>query len=761
MTGSGSWARTTSASGYGSGTASALAPFYSISGTTPFELISPEFNAAGAVVSFDHAYATYVDEVDQLIILYSIDGGQNYNSLVTLAGGLTGPLNTGGATEDPFVPTSAQWASKSYALPAGTNKVKFQAISAYGNNLFLDNIFIGEPPSIDLRFSQFYQSSGLPVPMNAGATSGGISKVKREGMYNQRRDLYQELPGGLPGIPETQENHSKIVTGSNRSVTEVTLADIAVTAEIENIGTDPASYTLEWDVAGIDQTGYAGGPVNPGFTEVVSLTYPSPPERGTFFANGSITLPDDGNPGNNNNSFRLRVYPDNYTRTIYDRGDNNVDTYVGWNDPSTPMRAGVRYAAADYIKPAGVDFICRTETVTTGTYNIEVRGAGTDNQAPGAVLYTATYTDPVFFSEGGDYLHFAFDEMLVPTFAPGSDYWITIECPLGVLYPGAAQTDDVEPIIPGHSFYYIPSTTSWTPLVLSAVEYAWIMRSVEIAGEIPECPAPTLPTVTGISSTGASLGWTGMPDSFFDIFLEVAGGPPPDETTVPVIDDTQVNPFPWNGGLPGTEYEWWVRQDCGQDNTDVSTWTPGIPFQTLLCEIADQCTYTVLEEDSYGDGWNGTVLGFRQNGVIVATFGEGFVDGFSFGPEDAGLCDAMTTEIVVVVLGSYTTEVGFSVFDPFNEEIFTWEPGTAFDETTIFHTFTSDCTPPTCPPPENLYTDNITFESASLNFDLPGGDWQIDSFFDIFYAIEGNEPGDPGTTISNVTTSPVEIGGLD
>jgi hypothetical protein len=52
-------------------------------------------------------------------------------------------LNTGGALGTAnFIPTAAQWASQTLSLPAGTNMVKFSAISAYGNNLFLDNVKI-------------------------------------------------------------------------------------------------------------------------------------------------------------------------------------------------------------------------------------------------------------------------------------------------------------------------------------------------------------------------------------------------------------------------------------------------------------------------------------------------------------------------------------------------------------------------------------------------------------------------------------------
>ena len=36
--------------------------------------------------------------------------------------------------------------------------------------------------------------------------------------------------------------------------------------------------------------------------------------------------------------------------------------------------------------------------------------------------------------------------------------------------------------------------------------------------------------------------------------------------------------------------------------------------------------------DSFGDGWNGNVLGIQQSGLVVATFGSNFTTGSSYGP---------------------------------------------------------------------------------------------------------------------------------
>jgi photosystem II stability/assembly factor-like uncharacterized protein len=131
-------------SGYGIGAKSAEANFYSIASGFQ-ELISTALSSptvAGDSLKFDHAYATYSGENDNLDILTSTNGGTNWTLLINLAGGTSGPLNTGGTTSSNFVPTAAQWATKTFVLPVGTNKVSFKGNTAYGNNLYIDNVKI-------------------------------------------------------------------------------------------------------------------------------------------------------------------------------------------------------------------------------------------------------------------------------------------------------------------------------------------------------------------------------------------------------------------------------------------------------------------------------------------------------------------------------------------------------------------------------------------------------------------------------------------
>ncbi len=140
------WSRSIACSGFGTGTASAKADFYNVGVGRSQDLITIDLYPATATDSlkFDHAYATYSSsgggEKDSLRISTSTDGGSVWTVLVDLPGGRFGSLNTGNYITSPFVPTAGQWATKTYTLPTGTNKIKFTALSQNGNNLYLDNV---------------------------------------------------------------------------------------------------------------------------------------------------------------------------------------------------------------------------------------------------------------------------------------------------------------------------------------------------------------------------------------------------------------------------------------------------------------------------------------------------------------------------------------------------------------------------------------------------------------------------------------------
>ena len=120
------WIISTRTSGYGIGKSCACCDFCNVASGN-LDLISNTFTAttSGDSLSFDHAYTCASTENDQLSIYTSTNGGTTWTLLINLQGGASGPLTTAPPTSAPFYPTPAQWATKHYILPVGTNKLKF------------------------------------------------------------------------------------------------------------------------------------------------------------------------------------------------------------------------------------------------------------------------------------------------------------------------------------------------------------------------------------------------------------------------------------------------------------------------------------------------------------------------------------------------------------------------------------------------------------------------------------------------------------
>ena len=216
--GTANWIRSTDCSGYGLGTASAVADFYSISAGGTLDLVSFAFTATGALDSlkFDHAYATYATEVDQLVVYSSTNGGTTWTTLVTLAGGVSGPLVTAPPTTSTFVPTASQWATKKYALPIGTNKVKFTGISAYGNECYLDNIQVGSPYPNDIAAA----SIDAPVSNLVPGTYAPKVTVKNWGTLPQTA-----IPVTVTISPGGYTNTQTVASLASGSTSQLTFAN--------------------------------------------------------------------------------------------------------------------------------------------------------------------------------------------------------------------------------------------------------------------------------------------------------------------------------------------------------------------------------------------------------------------------------------------------------------------------------------------------------------------------------------------------------
>lgn len=112
-------------------------------------IFSPSFNTltqSGDKLIFDYAYAPYNDGnndyYDDLEILYFDETDQSWYSLIYYNGS---ELQTSPGTGNYFEPNSSEWGTKMIDIPANASQLYFQPWENCSNNIFIDNIYVGQP----------------------------------------------------------------------------------------------------------------------------------------------------------------------------------------------------------------------------------------------------------------------------------------------------------------------------------------------------------------------------------------------------------------------------------------------------------------------------------------------------------------------------------------------------------------------------------------------------------------------------------------
>ncbi|WP_367392566.1 T9SS type A sorting domain-containing protein [Lewinella sp. LCG006] len=124
-------------------------------------------NAVTPALMFDRASASYAGDGvsgDRLQILVSTDCAATFDIVWDAAGN---DLNTAPASEPFYIPSASHWVTETIDLSAYAGQqinVQFKAISAWGNNLFLDNINVSDVVATE-ELTEVTEISLFPNPV--------------------------------------------------------------------------------------------------------------------------------------------------------------------------------------------------------------------------------------------------------------------------------------------------------------------------------------------------------------------------------------------------------------------------------------------------------------------------------------------------------------------------------------------------------------------------------------------------------------------
>lgn len=212
-------------------------------------------NYTSANLTFDHAYAQYQTENDRLIVEASTNCGDTWTTLFNKAGTT---LKTRNATTSFFAPqVAADWDPNTVPLTSllGQSEVliRFRAVSAYGNNLWLDNIQIDGETSVY-------------VPMNATTSSSSQWQDTPNGTVSV------VVAGGSGTYTYTWTNAAGTVVGNTATVTGLAAGTYTVSIN-DGVATITQTVTV-LNALGINNPAAAGFNVYPNpANNVVTITF--------------------------------------------------------------------------------------------------------------------------------------------------------------------------------------------------------------------------------------------------------------------------------------------------------------------------------------------------------------------------------------------------------------------------------------------------------------------------------------------------------
>ena len=238
------------------------------------------------------------------------------------------------------------------------------------------------------------------------------------------------------------------------------------------------------------------------------------------------------------------------------------------------------------------------------------------------------------------------------------------------------------------------------------------------------CPAPTGLTVSNVDNSSATVSWTPSgTESSWDVDYKTANSSTWNTTVA------TTNSYTLTGLSPLTTYDVRVRARCTEeDSRYVET-----SFTTTNCIASQQCEYTFVMTDDFGDGWNGGYMTVTQGAFSQQLMAVDY-DYSSVSTTDTVRMMLCTGDPVTVTWtsGMYDDEVSISIIGPDGTVLFSQVDMDSYTGGPTLVTFTPNCGGggvEDCETPTNVHTESIDHNSAVISWTQPGSNavsWKLD-----------------------------------
>lgn len=163
------------------------------------------------------------------------------------------------------------------------------------------------------------------------------------------------------------------------------------------------------------------------------------------------------------------------------------------------------------------------------------------------------------------------------------------------------------------------------------------------------CLRPVGFNITGVTKNGATFDWTEMgAATTWDLEFQPVGTAP---TGMPTVSGTTSKPYTWTGGQQATNYQAWVRSNCGGS---VSEWNGPVAFLTHLDNAAPVCVaFNIPDGGCFGSGTNSFQMPISVSGAPGTTLGS----------------DVFLNRVDLIIQHGFNFNVGIGLISPSGVEI--------------------------------------------------------------------------------------------